>query len=59
MRKNILMSSDEPTDLELHELMVGVIEKVKSRAAVSKKKMDEKIQEELLKAQIKLKAMRQ
>lgn len=51
---NKLENYIEPTDEELDELMTEVIKKVKSRALLSKKLMDETISLEIAKAKEKL-----
>ena len=56
MRKDILTNLDEPTDNELSELMLEVVNEAKQKALIAKKKLTETITKEIKIAKEKFKA---
>ena len=56
MNNNLLMNIEEPTDIQLTDLMHEVIIEVKAKAILAQKQLDEKIAREITSVQLKLKA---
>ena len=56
MKNNILMNFDEPTDIQLVQLMNEVAIEAKSKASIEKKHLSEKISNEIAVVKAKMKA---
>ena len=58
MKNNILMTFDEPTDIQLVQLMNEVATEAKSKASIEKKHLSEKITHEILVVKAQMQANR-
>ena len=58
MKNKILINAEEPTDIELIELMIEVAKEAKDKAELVKKQLSLKIAQEISNAQEKFKAKR-
>jgi hypothetical protein len=58
MKNNILMNFDEPTDIQLVQLMSEVATEAKSKASIEKKHLSEKITCEIAVVKAQMKANR-
>jgi len=58
MKNNILMNFDEPTDIQLVQLMNEVAIEAKSKALIQKKNLSEKIIHEIVVVKAQMKANR-
>jgi hypothetical protein len=56
MRSNVLINSEEPTDVELLELMNEVAKEVNIKSALVKKQLSDKIAQEISHAKTRFKA---
>jgi hypothetical protein len=56
MKYKVLMSYDEPTDIELNELMKEVAEEAKLKALMAKKNLSQKILNEIISVKERMKS---
>lgn len=56
MKNNILMNFEEPSDIQLVELMNEVATKAKSKALIERKHLSEKVTNEIKAVQSRIKA---
>ncbi len=56
MKNNILMNFEEPSDIQLIELMNEVATKAKSKALIERKHLSEKVTNEIMAVQSRINA---